>query len=108
MTELINSRKEARLSAESAAAARPGKVLAAVSDDSIIVSLGSSQGLKIGDSLEAFCQIDIKDSGGTTVFIEERPVAILTITELQQDRSKATRVSGGAVEEGLIVRKQRR
>jgi curli biogenesis system outer membrane secretion channel CsgG len=108
MTELINSRKEARLSAESAAAARPGKVLAAVSDDSIIVSLGSSEGLKIGDSLEAFCQIDIKDSAGTTVFIEERPVAILTITELQQDRSKATRVRGGAVEEGFIVRKQRR
>jgi len=107
LSELTNSRKEAQVMAESAAAARPGTVLATFSDDSIVVSLGASQGLKVGDKLEALRLIEIRDSRGTIVFTEERPAAILTITELQTDRSKASRVSGEPVEEGFIVRRHR-
>ena len=86
---------------------RPGKVLAAATDDSIVVSLGAAQGLKVGDQLEVLRLIEIRDSTGTVVFAEEKPVGILTVTQLQQDRSKTARLSGDAVEEGFIVRKPR-
>lgn len=105
LKRLADSEREAHRQAERDLAARPGKVLAAGADDSIVVSIGASQGLNVGDQLEVSRQIEIRDSRGTTVFSDEKPVAILTVTQLQQDRARATRLSGEAVEEGFIVRK---
>ena len=105
LKRLIDSETEARNQSERELAARPGKVLAAATDDSIVVSLGAAQGLKVGDQLEVSRPIEIRDTSGTVVFAEEKLVGILTVTQLQQDRSKTARLSGDAVAEGFIVRK---
>jgi curli biogenesis system outer membrane secretion channel CsgG len=92
--------------AEAAAQSAPGKVLAVVSNQLIIVSLGGAQGLKIGDKLRVFKEVPVTDSKGKVVYSEEKEIGVLTVTDVQADRSKAALASGAGVSEGLIVRKQ--
>jgi curli biogenesis system outer membrane secretion channel CsgG len=96
----------ARGAAESAAQSAPGKILAVVNNQLIIVSLGDAQGLKIGDKLRVFKEVPVTDSKGKVVYSEEKEIGTLTVTEVQADRSKAALSSGAGVAEGLIVRKQ--
>jgi curli biogenesis system outer membrane secretion channel CsgG len=96
----------ARAAAEQAANEAPGQVLAVVSNQLIIVSIGSGQGLKIGDKLKVFKSVNVTDSQGKVVYSEEKEVGLLVVTEVQADRSKASTVSGSGITEGLVVRKQ--
>jgi len=96
----------ARDAAESAAESAPGKILAVVSNQLIIVSLGGAQGLKIGDRLRVFKEVPVTDSKGKVVYSEEKEIGVLTVTDVQADRSKTALASGTGVSEGLIVRKQ--
>ena len=50
----------------------PGKILAVVDNDTIIVSLGSNQGFKAGDHLKLYATSDIKDDKGNVVFTDEK------------------------------------
>jgi curli biogenesis system outer membrane secretion channel CsgG len=91
--------------AEEARSRVPGKILAAVGDQNIIVSLGSISGFKTGDQLQVFRVETVRDSKGASVFTQEIPVGVITLTDVQRDRSKAARVSGGRFEEGFVVRR---
>jgi curli biogenesis system outer membrane secretion channel CsgG len=104
--EIKGKEAAARDEAESAAQSAPGKVLAVVSNQLIIVSLGSAQGLKIGDKLRVLKEVPVTDSKGKVVYSEEKEIGLLTVTDVQADRSKTTLASGAGVTEGLIVRKQ--
>jgi len=96
----------ARDAAETAASQAPGKILAVVSNQLIVVSLGANTGLKIGDKLKVLKPENVTDSKGKVVFTEEKEVGLLVVTDVQADRSKASVVSGAGITEGLIVRKQ--
>jgi len=96
----------AREAAEAEASKAPGKILAVVNNQMIIISLGSGNGLKIGDKLKVFKPQNVTDSSGKVVYTEEKEIGLLVVTEVQADRSKAAVVSGAGISEGLIVRKQ--
>lgn len=104
--EIKGKEGAAREAAETAAESAPGKVLAVVSNQLIIVSLGGAQGLKIGDKLRVFKEVPVTDSKGKVVYSEEKEIGVLTVTDVQADRSKTALASGTGVSEGLIVRKQ--
>jgi hypothetical protein len=82
-----------------------GEILAVVGGKSVVVSLGSKNGVRSGDTLTVYRKSNITDSKGTVVFTEERPVGALTVAEVQTDRSMASIVSGSDLEEGYLVRK---
>jgi curli biogenesis system outer membrane secretion channel CsgG len=84
--------------------AAPGKVLAVPSKGVIIVSLGSKQGLKVGDKLRLFESFDTKDDQGKVVFTEEKLVGEITLDAVQEDRSKASYTGDAAVKAGWVVR----
>jgi curli biogenesis system outer membrane secretion channel CsgG len=96
----------ARQEAEEAIQNAPGKILAVVSDQLIIISLGAEHGLKLGDKLNVFKLENVKDSNGNVVFSEEKQIGVLTVTEVQPDRSKAAKASGAGLTEGMVIRKQ--
>jgi curli biogenesis system outer membrane secretion channel CsgG len=96
----------ARGAAEAAAESAPGKILAVVSNQLIIVSLGGAQGLKLGDKLRVLKEVGVTDSKGKVVYSEEKEIGLLTVTDVQADRSKTVLTSGTGVSEGQIVRKQ--
>ncbi|HMG32865.1 MAG TPA: CsgG/HfaB family protein [Blastocatellia bacterium] len=96
----------ARETAEAAASQAPGKILAVISNQLIILNLGSSTGLKLGDKLKVFKEQSITDSKGKVVYTEEKEVGLIVVTEVQADRSKAAIVSGSGFSEGLVVRRQ--
>lgn len=70
------------------------------------MSLGGAQGLKIGDKLRVYKEVPVTDSKGKVVYSEEKEIGVLTVTDVQADRSKAALSTGAAVSEGLIVRRQ--
>src|SRR5436190_1581702 len=98
--EIKGKETAARDAAESAAQSAPGKVLAVVSNQLIVVSLGSAQGLKIGDKLKVLKEVPVTDSKGKVVYSEEKEIGVLTVTDVQADRSKTTLASGTGVSEG--------
>lgn len=102
---LAEQAEAAKRHAEEVKALVPGRILAVAGDQSIIVNLGSIHGYKPGDRLQVFRKDNVLDSTGMPVFTEEHVVGVLTLTEVQKDRSKAEKVSGDAFSEGFIVRK---
>jgi len=91
-------------SAVNALKSSPGKVLAVVNKNTIIVSLGSKQGFKAGDKLKLYESVDIKDDKGAVVFSEEKPVGDLTLDAVQEERSKATFSGSAEVKSGWTVK----
>jgi hypothetical protein len=53
-----------------------------------------------------FKEVAVTDSKGKVVYSEEKEIGVLTVTEVQGDRSKTTLSSGAGLAEGQIVRKQ--
>ncbi|HSB08937.1 MAG TPA: CsgG/HfaB family protein [Blastocatellia bacterium] len=96
----------ARGAAEAAAQGAPGKILAVISNQLVIVSLGGAQGLKLGDKLKVFKEVGVTDSKGKVVYSEEKEIGTLTVTDVQADRSKTAVTGGAGFAEGMIVRKQ--
>lgn len=99
--------QEASAQNEALAALRkvPGKVLAFVSNDMIIISLGASNGIQVGDRMTVFKSDDIKNSKGEVVYSEEKEVGSLEVFDVQPDRSKAKLVTGVA-KEGMTIKVQ--
>ena len=97
---------EARAQDEAVTALRkvPGKVLAMVSAEMVIIDIGSNNGVKVGDQVAVFKSVDIKNSRGEVVFTEEKEVGLLEVFEAQPDRSKARVVSGSDIKEGHTVK----
>ena len=103
--DLAAKTEAAERSIEESRARTPGRILAVGGDRDIIVSLGTFNGLKEGDTLQVFRLDIVRDSAGRPVFTQERPVGVITLTDVQRDRSKAMRVSGERFEEGFVVRR---
>ena len=82
----------------------PGKVLAAADKDTIIVSLGSKQGFKEGDKLNLYQTSDVKDDKGNVVFTDEKLVGEITLSNVQEDRSRASYSGDAAVQQGWVVK----
>jgi hypothetical protein len=100
------AQEEARAQDEAVAALRkvPGKILAVVSPEMVIIDIGSNNGVKVGDQVGVYQNVDIKNSKGEVVFTEEKEVGLLEVFEAQPDRSKARVVSGAGVKEGYTVK----
>ena len=86
----------ARQAAAAAVKATPGKVLAVINKTTLVVSLGSKHGLKMGDKLLLYETTETKDDKGAVVFTEEKLVGEVTLDNVQEDRSKV--VYNGDVE----------
>jgi hypothetical protein len=84
--------------------AAPGKVLAITGKGVVIVSVGSAQGFKSGDTMNLYETVDTKDEKGAVVFTEEKLVGEITLQSVQDDRSKALCDESIAVKAGWIVR----
>jgi len=82
----------------------PGKVLAVAGKDTIIVSLGSKGGFKEGDQMELYVSSDVKDDKGNVVFTDEKPVGEITLTAVQEDRSRGSYAGDAAVQQGWTVK----
>jgi curli biogenesis system outer membrane secretion channel CsgG len=82
----------------------PGKILAVASKDTIIISLGSKQGFKEGDKLNLFQTNDVKDDKGNVVFTDEKLVGEITLSGVQEDRSRATYAGDVPVQQGWSVK----
>jgi hypothetical protein len=82
----------------------PGKVIAVVGKDALIVSLGSKHGFKDGDKLKLYETIDTKDDQGNVVFSEEKLVGEVTLQSVQEERSKATYSGSQMVKTGWVVK----
>ena len=99
-----NQQAAAANAATQALHATPGKVLAVVSKDAIIVSLGSNQGLKAGDKLDLYETVDTKDASGAVVFTDEKLVGEVVLQSVQADRSKASYSGNAEVKAGWVVK----
>jgi hypothetical protein len=104
--EIKGKEAAARNAAEAAAQMAPGKIIAVVSNQLVIVNIGGAQGLKIGDKLRVLKEVGVTDSKGKVVYSEEKEIGMLTVTDVQADRSKTAVASGAGFTEGMIVRKQ--
>lgn len=82
----------------------PGKILAVASKDTIIVSLGSKLGFKEGDKLNLYQTNDVKDDKGNVVFTDEKLVGEITLSSVQEDRSRATYNGDAPVQQGWTVK----
>lgn len=82
----------------------PGKVLAAIGKDAVVVSLGSKQGFKEGDKLNLYETVDTKDEKGEVVFTEEKLVGEITLQSVQEERSKAGYAGAVAAKSGWVVK----
>ena len=82
----------------------PGRILAVASKDTIIVSLGSKQGFKEGDKLNLFQTNDVKDDKGNVVFTDEKLVGEITLSGVQEDKSRATYAGDAPVQQGWTVK----
>ncbi|OQC26208.1 MAG: Curli production assembly/transport component CsgG [Verrucomicrobia bacterium ADurb.Bin063] len=90
--------------AAQAARATPGKVLAVAGKDAVIVSLGSNLGFKVGDKLDLYETVDIKDASGAVVFSEEKLIGEVILQTVQADRSKASYSGNAEVKPGWVVK----
>jgi curli biogenesis system outer membrane secretion channel CsgG len=82
----------------------PGRILAVASKDTIIISLGSKQGFKEGDKLNLFQTNDVKDDKGNVVFTDEKLVGEITLSSVQEDRSRASYAGEAPVQQGWSVK----
>jgi hypothetical protein len=82
----------------------PGKVLAAPSSSTVIVSLGSKQGFKDGDKLNLYETTEVKDDKGQIVFTDEKLVGEVVLQSVQEDRSRAAYSGNLAVKAGWVVK----
>jgi curli biogenesis system outer membrane secretion channel CsgG len=82
----------------------PGKVLAVVNKNTLIVSLGSKSGFKNGDKLKLYETTDIKDDKGQVVFSEEKLVGEIVLDAVQDERSKANYAGPAEVKQGWTVK----
>jgi curli biogenesis system outer membrane secretion channel CsgG len=103
------ARQKAGLAAQADAATEalrhtPGKVLAVASKDTIIISLGSKQGFKEGDKLELYQTSDVKDDKGNVVFTDEKLVGEITLSSVQDERSRAAYSGDAVVQQGWTVK----
>ena len=90
--------------AEEALKHTPGKILAVASKDTIIISLGSKQGFKEGDKLNLYQTNDVKDDKGNVVFTDEKLVGEITLSGVQEERSRATYAGDAPVQQGWTVK----
>lgn len=109
LPESGRARQKAGLAAQADAAVEalrhtPGKVLAVANKDTIIISLGSKQGFKEGDKLDLYQTSDVKDDKGNVVFTDEKLVGELTLSSVQEDRSRASYAGDAQVQQGWTVK----
>jgi curli biogenesis system outer membrane secretion channel CsgG len=106
-------KKKAAMAGKDAAAAAsvadglhqtPGKVLAVVDKETIIVSLGSKNGFKAGDKLNLYETTEVKDDKGAVVFTDEKLIGEVTIQLPQDDKSKVSYEGDKEVKAGWTVK----
>lgn len=103
-TGQANQQATAAAAASQALRSTPGKVLAVASKDAVIVSLGSSQGLKTGDKLDLYETVETKDASGAVVFTDEKLVGEVVLQSVQADKSKASYSGNAEVKAGWVVK----
>jgi curli biogenesis system outer membrane secretion channel CsgG len=104
---VVSEREKAvRAEAERVRASTPGKILAIVSDQVMVINLGQNHGLKAGDTLDVFKEESIRSSRGEVVYTDYHLIGTVKITEVQADRAKAARLDGSGFSEGNVVRRQ--
>jgi hypothetical protein len=82
----------------------PGAVLAVAGKDTIIVSLGSKEGFKEGDILELYQPTDVKDDKGNVVFTDEKLAGEITLSSVQDDKSRGSYSGDAQVQQGWTVK----
>jgi curli biogenesis system outer membrane secretion channel CsgG len=102
--KVAQSQKVAEDSASTALKSTPGKVIAVISKGMLIVSLGSKQGLKVGDKLKLYETVDLKDDKGAVVFSEEKLAGEITLDSVQDERSKASYSGSAEIKVGWLIK----
>lgn len=71
----------------------------------VIVSAGRQQGLKVGDLLQVFELVELKDESGRVVFTQEKPVGNVVLDTVTEDQGKGLSTDAAAVKPGCRVKK---
>jgi hypothetical protein len=82
-----------------------GEVTATLPGGIVIVSAGRQQGLKVGDLLQVFELVELKDESGRVVFTQEKPVGNVVLDALTEDQGKGQSTDAVAVKPGCRVKK---
>jgi hypothetical protein len=90
--------------ATSASPKSSGIVLAAPDNNTIVVSVGSSEGFHEGDEVGVYQLTDIKNSTGKVVYTAETMVGTITLQSVQADRSQGSFSGNGPIHEGMTVK----
>jgi curli biogenesis system outer membrane secretion channel CsgG len=95
--------------AESASPAVPpatGQVAATTGGGVVIVSLGAKHGIKVGDRLQLFERVDLKDESGQVIFTEEKAAGEVLLDAVNEDRSKGQYTGPSTPKVGWLVKKK--
>lgn len=91
--------------AEAPAVSVVGEVMSTLPNGVVIVSLGSDQGLKMGDRLQLLEAVDLKDAAGQVVFTEEKVIGEVVVEAVNTSRSKAVYTGEGVPRAGCKVKR---
>lgn len=94
---------------ESASPAVPpatGQVAASAGGGVVVVSLGAKHGLKLGDRLQLFELVDLKDESGQVIFSEEKAAGEVLLDAVNEDRSKGQYTGPSTPKVGWLVKKK--
>lgn len=81
-----------------------GSVLAVIPGGEVIVDVGAFDGLHEGDRLDLLRQDRVTDSKGVVVWVDERRIGEVVVTDIRGDRARARLDGPGDVREGDRVR----
>jgi hypothetical protein len=82
-----------------------GEVSATLPGGIVIVSAGRQQGLKVGDLLQVFERVELKDESGRVVFTQEKPIGNVVLDTVTEDQSKGLSTDAAAVKADCRVKK---
>ena len=67
--------------------------------------MGQKQGVKVGDRLEAFELVEIRDDSGKVIFTEEKAAGEIVVEAVNEDRSKGRYTGSSSPKPGWIVKR---
>ena len=82
-----------------------GEVTGTAGGGVVVVSLGQKQGVKVGDRLEAFELVEIRDDSGKVIFTEEKAAGEIVVEAVNEDRSKGRYTGSSSPKPGWIVKR---
>lgn len=77
-----------------------GEILGAIDATHFAISIGSNEGLKLGDVINVYREVPVRNTKGEIIYTEKKQIASLQVEDVQAQRAKAKLMSGSDIREG--------